>query len=51
MVAKVLKCGKKTVAVSVAQDSAVLEAVQRKKTLPMPFWWVMRPRSERWRIL
>ena len=31
VVAKVLKCGKKTVAVSVAQDSAVLEAVKEAK--------------------
>ena len=33
IIAKVKKCGKKTVAVSVAQDSAVLEAVQEAKRL------------------
>lgn len=31
IVAKVKECGKKTVAVSVAQDSAVLEAVKEAK--------------------
>ena len=33
IVAKVKECGKKTVAVSVAQDSAVLEAVHEAKRL------------------
>ena len=32
IVAKVKECGKKTVAVSVAQDSAVLEAVHEAKS-------------------
>lgn len=40
IVAKVKECGKKTVAVSVAQDSAVLEAVHEPRdwALQMQSW-------------